>query len=68
MILYSEIWGENEKPGTMMGTQTLLEMTTQEYVLSKGAFVSKTVATFVQKVALIWLKGGFSLQLFKTQM
>ena len=29
--------------------------------LSKGAFMSKTVATFVKKVGLIWLKGGFSL-------
>ena len=27
--------------------------------LSKGALMSKTVATFVQKVGLIWLKGGF---------
>ena len=30
-----------------------------KYVLPKGAFMSKTVATFVQKVGLIWLKVGF---------
>ena len=30
-----------------------------KYVLPKGAFLSKTVATFVQKVGLIWLKCGF---------
>ena len=30
-----------------------------KYVLSKGAIISKTVATFVQKVGLIWLNGGF---------
>ena len=28
-------------------------------VLPKGAFMSKTVATFVQNMGLIWLKGGF---------
>ena len=39
-----------------------------KYVLHKGAFMSKTVATFVQKVGSIWLKGGFLLQLFRTQM
>ena len=39
-----------------------------KYVLPTGAFMSKIVATFVQKVGLIWLKGGFSLQLFRTQM
>ena len=38
------------------------------YILCKGAFVSKTVATFAQKVGLVWLKGGFLLQLFRTQM
>ena len=38
-----------------------------EYVLPEGAFMSKTVATFVQKVGLIWLKDGFLLQLM-TQM
>ena len=25
MILYSEIWGEIEKPGTIMSTQTLIK-------------------------------------------
>ena len=30
-----------------------------KYVLPKGAFMSKTVATLVQKVGLILLKGGF---------
>ena len=39
-----------------------------KYVLPTGAFMSKIVATFVQKVGLIWLKGCFSLQLFMTQM
>ena len=39
-----------------------------KYILPKSAFVPKTVATFVQKVRLIWLKGGFLLQLFRTQM
>ena len=39
-----------------------------KYVLHTGAFMSKIVATFVQKVGLIWLKGGFVLYLFKTQM
>ena len=39
-----------------------------KYVLLKGALMSKTVSTFVQKVGLIWLKGGFLLQLFRTQM
>ena len=29
------------------------------YVFPKGAFLSKTVATIVQKVGLIWLKVGF---------
>ena len=28
-------------------------------LLSKGVFISKTVSAFVQKVGLIWLKGGF---------
>ena len=28
-------------------------------VLSKGLFMYKTVAIFVQKVGLKWLKGGF---------
>ena len=39
-----------------------------KYALPKGAFLSKTVATFVQKAGLIWLKCGFLLQLFRTQM
>ena len=39
-----------------------------KYVLSKSAFMSKTVTTFVQKVGLIRLRGGFLLQLFRTQM
>ena len=39
-----------------------------KYVLLKGAFMLKSVATFVQKVALIWLKTAFFLQLFRTQM
>ena len=30
-----------------------------KYVLPKGPFMSKTVATFVQKVGLIWLKDGY---------
>ena len=30
-----------------------------KHVRSKGAIMSKTVATFVQNVGLIWLKGGF---------
>ena len=33
-----------------------LDMFHVKYVLLKGAFMSKTVATFVQKVGLIWLK------------
>ena len=32
-----------------------------KYVLSKGTFMSETVATFVQKVGLSWLQGGFFL-------
>ena len=36
-----------------------------KYVLPEGA---KTVATCVQKVGSIWLKGGFLLQLFRAQM
>ena len=38
-----------------------------KYVLSKGAFMSKTVAIFVENVGFIWLKGGFLLNLFRTQ-
>ena len=34
----------------------MLDMFHVKYVLLKGAFMSKTVATFVQKVGLIWLK------------
>ena len=30
-----------------------------KYGLFKGAFMSKTVAIFVQKLGLIWKKGGF---------
>ena len=30
-----------------------------KHVPSKGAFMSKTVATFVQRVGLIWLKVAF---------
>ena len=30
-----------------------------KYVLHKGAFMSKIVAIFVQKVGLVWLKGDF---------
>ena len=37
-------------------------------VLLNGAFMSKNVATFVPKVALIWLKSAFLLQLFRTKM
>ena len=29
------------------------------YVLLKGAFISETIATFVQKAGLIWLEGIF---------
>ena len=29
-----------------------------KYTLPKGAFLSKTVATFVQNVGLIWIKCG----------
>ena len=32
-----------------------------KYVLPKGALMSKTIATFVQKVGLIWLKDGLLL-------
>ena len=39
-----------------------------KYFPPKDAFLSKTVATFVQNVGLIWLKCGFLLQLFRTQM
>ena len=39
-----------------------------KYVLSKGAFMSKTVASVFQKVDLIWPNGGLLLQLFKTKM
>ena len=39
-----------------------------KYVLPKGAFMSITVATFVQKVGLTWLKDDFLLQLYSTQM
>ena len=38
-----------------------LDMFYIKYVLPKGAFMSKTVATFVQKVGLIWLKVSFYL-------
>ena len=37
-------------------------------ILSKGTFMSKTVATFFQTVGFIWQKGGLSLYLFRTQM
>ena len=30
--------------------------------------MSKNIATFVQEMDLIWLKGAFLLQLFRTQM
>ena len=36
-----------------------LDMVNVKYVLPKVTFMSKTVSTFVQKVGLIWLKGGF---------
>ena len=39
-----------------------------KYIVPKGAFMPKTVAIFVQKVGLIWLKGGFLRQLFRSQM
>ena len=39
-----------------------------KYVMHKGAFTSKTFATFVQKVGLIQLKGGFLLQLLRTHV
>ena len=39
-----------------------------KHVLPKVAFISKTLATFAQKVGLIWLKRGFLLQLYRTQM
>ena len=45
-----------------------LERIYVQYVLSKGAFMSKTIATFVQKLAFIWLQDGFIIQLFRTQM
>ena len=48
--------------------ETGLDRVLAEYVLPKGAFMSRTVATFVQKVGLIWLKRSFLLQLFRTQM
>ena len=35
-----------------------------KYALPKGAFMSKTV----KKMGLIWVNGGFLLQLFTTQM
>ena len=39
-----------------------------KYDLPNGALMSKTVSTFVHKLDLIWLKGGFLLQLFRKQM
>ena len=45
-----------------------LDMIHVKYVLPKGAFISKPVATFVQKVGLIWLKGGFYFSKIRTQM
>ena len=52
------------KPGAKPGTG----FTHVEHVLFKVAFMFKTVATFVQKVGLIWLKGSFLLQLLRTQI
>ena len=39
--------------------ETLDKVNNVKYILPKGAFMSKPVATFVQKVGLIWLNGGF---------
>ena len=49
-------------------TRETLDRVHAKYVLHKSAFMLKNVATFVQKVALIWLKTAFLLQLFGTQM
>ena len=49
-------------------SRELLDGVHVKYVLPKGAFMSNTVATFVQKWAQFWPKGGFLLQLFRTQM
>ena len=48
--------------------ETLDRVSHVEYVLSNVAVMSKTVATFVQKLCLIWLKSGFLLKLFRIQM
>ena len=49
----------------MNRVREILDKVHVRYVLPKGAFMSKTVVTFIQKVGLIWLKGGLLLQLFK---
>ena len=50
---------------TLLTTETCktLKGVHVKYNLPKGVFMSKIVATFVQKVGLIWLKGDFLLYL-----
>ena len=39
----------------------IFELVYVKYVLSMSGLISKIVATFVQKVGLIWRQGGFFL-------